>query len=163
MTTDIAARSATRPPAGPSRRRLLVALIVIGVAVPAVALGPIIWPPADLGVEPSAAQLGALIALAVGDALFLGAGVAFLIFGYPVIRRVSPDSRLRAWSMYVAIGFVLVSWWPHLNMHASNGLDLAGLLVIDYVFHLPLEIAGVVLAVGVLSLLVERTGRRPAA
>ncbi len=31
-------------------------------------------------------------------------------------------------------------------MHAHNGLDLRGLLVIDYLFHLPLEVAGVVLA-----------------
>jgi hypothetical protein len=31
-------------------------------------------------------------------------------------------------------------------MHASNGLDLQGLLYIDYIFHLPLEVAGVVLA-----------------
>ncbi len=31
-------------------------------------------------------------------------------------------------------------------MHASNGLDLEGLLYIDYAFHLPLEVAGVVLA-----------------
>ncbi len=128
------------------------------IAVPAAALGPMIWPPADTGVAPTAVQLPLFIALGVGDALFLGFGVAFLIFGLPVIRRVSPDSRLRAWGMYLSIGYLLVSWWPHLNMHASNGGDLGGLLAIDYTFHLPLEIAGVVLAVSLLSLLVERSG-----
>lgn len=165
MTTNLTARSAARPAvtASPRRRALITALVVVVVAIPALVLGPIIWPPADIGIEPSAAQLGALIALAVGDALFLGAGVAFLIFGYPVIRSVSPDSRLRAWAMYVAIGYLLVSWWPHLNMHASNGVDIGGLLVIDYVFHLPLQVAGVVLAICLLSLLVERTGRHSAA
>lgn len=164
MTTDLTARPTARPAvtASPRRRALLTALIVVGVAVPALVLGPIIWPPAELDVAPSVAQLGALIALAVGDALFLGAGVAFLVFGYPVIRGVSPDSRLRAWAMYVSIGYLLVSWWPHLNMHANNGLDLGGLLVIDYVFHLPLQIAGVVLALSLLSLLVERSGRHAA-
>jgi hypothetical protein len=76
-----------------------------------------------------------------------------------MLRRVSPDSRLRAWAMYLCVGFLLVSWWPHLNMHASNGDSLSGLLVIDYTFHLPLEITGVILAVCVLSLMVDRAGR----
>ena len=48
--------------------------------------------------------------------------------------------------MYLSIGYLTVSWWPHLNMHAHNGMDLHGLLVIDFLFHLPLEIAGAVLA-----------------
>jgi hypothetical protein len=143
------------------KRYLPVILTVLVVAVPAFILGPILWPPAQDDAPPSAAQLGALIGLSVGDALFLGAGVAFLIFGYPIVRRVSSDSRLRAWAMYASIGFLLVSWWPHLNMHASNGGDLAGLIAIDYTFHLPLEIAGVVLAVSLLSLLVERAGSEP--
>ena len=123
-----------------------VALTVLAVALPAMVLGPIIWPPADAGVEPTGMQVVLFVILAVGDALFLGLGMAFLIFGYPVLRRVSPESRVRAWAMFVSVGYLLVSWWPHLNMHAANGLDLGGLLVIDYVFHLPLQIAGAVLA-----------------
>lgn len=150
-------------PRSPLRAKLWPVLAtVLVVAVPAAALGPMIWPPAYTGVAPTAGQLAAFISLGVGDALFLGFGVAFLVFGLPVIRRVSPDSRLRAWGMYLSIGYLLISWWPHLNMHASNGNDIGRLLVIDYTFHLPLEIAGVVLAVSLLSLLVERgTTARP--
>ncbi len=88
--------------------------------------------------------------------MLLGLGVSFLIFGLPVLRKVSPDSRLRAWAMYLSIGYLMVSWWPHLGMHASNGLDLQGLLYIDYIFHLPLEVAGVVLAWSFFSLLRSR-------
>jgi hypothetical protein len=44
------------------------------------------------------------------------------------------------------IGYLMVSWWPHLGMHTSNGLDLQGLFYVDYIFHLPLEIAGLALA-----------------
>jgi hypothetical protein len=40
-------------------------------------------------------------------------------------------------------------------MHAHNGLDLEALLVIDYLFHLPLEVAGVVLALCAFSLFKE--------
>jgi hypothetical protein len=66
--------------------------------------------------------------------------------------------------MYLAIGYLMVSWWPHLGMHASNGLDLQGLLFIDYVFHLPLEVAGVVLAYSFFSLFRSwRSGKLAAA
>lgn len=84
--------------------------------------------------------------LGVGDVVLLGLGVAFLILGLPVLRRVPSDSKARASAMYLSIGYLMVSWWPHMGMHASNGLDLEGLLYIDHAFHLPLEVAGVVLA-----------------
>ena len=129
-----------------------VALVTAAVGIPAFFLGPVLFPPADVGVEPTAGQIPFFIFLAVGDALLLGLGVSFLLFGFPVIRKVSPHSRVRAWAMFLSIGYLMVSWWPHLNLHASNGLDLQGLLYIDYLFHLPLEVAGVVLAYSFFSL-----------
>ena len=84
----------------------------------------------------------------------------FLIFGLPVLLRISPDSRLRTWAMYLSIGYLMVSWWPHLNMHAHNGMDLQGLLFIDHPIHLPLEIAGMVLAVCFFSLLRSWSSKR---
>jgi hypothetical protein len=128
------------------KNRTKAAIITTLIAVPALFLGPVNFPPADVGVEPTAAQIPFFIFLGLTDALLLGLGVSFLIFGYPVLRKVSPDSKARAWAMYLSIGYLTVSWWPHLNMHAHNGMDLHGLLVIDFLFHLPLEIAGAVLA-----------------
>jgi hypothetical protein len=128
------------------KTRTKAAIITTLIAIPALFLGPVIFPPADVGVEPTAAQIPFFMFLGLTDALLLGLGVSFLIFGLPVLRRVSPDSKARAWAMYLSIGYLTVSWWPHLGMHASNGLDLQGLLVIDFLFHLPLEIAGAVLA-----------------
>ena len=139
-----------------------VALVTAAVGIPAFFLGPVFFPPADVGVEPTAGQLPFFIFLAVGDALLLGLGVSFLLFGFPVIRKVSPDSRLRAWAMYLSIGYLMVSWWPHLNMHASNGIDFQGLLYIDFFFHLPLEVAGVALALSFVSLMRNRTAEAPA-
>jgi hypothetical protein len=55
----------------------------------------------------------------------------------------------------------MVSWWPHLNMHASNGIDFQGLLYIDLFFHLPLEVAGVALALSFISLMRTRTAEVP--
>ena len=134
-----------------------VALVTAAVGVPAFFLGPVLFPPAEVGVEPTAGQLPFFIFLAVGDALLLGLGVSFLLFGFPVMRKVSPDSKTRAWAMYLSIGYLMVSWWPHLGMHASNGLDMGGLLMIDLLFHLPLEVAGVALALSFVSLMRSRT------
>ena len=35
----------------------------------------------------------------MGVALLLGLGVSFLLFGFPVMRKVSSDSKFRAWAM----------------------------------------------------------------
>jgi hypothetical protein len=134
-----------------------VAAITAAVAVPAFFLGPVLFPPADIGVEPTSTQLPFFLFLAIGDAVLLGLGVSFLLFGLPVMRRVSPDSKMRAWTMYLSIGYLMVSWWPHLNLHTHNGMNLQGLLYIDYFFHLPLEVAGVALAVCFISLMRKRT------
>ena len=144
------------------KTRIKVAAITIAVAVPAFLLGPVLFPPAEGGPTPTAGQMPFFLFLGIGDAVLLGLGVAFLIFGLPVLRKVSPDSKMRAWAMYLAIGYLMVSWWPHLNLHASNGLDLQGLLYIDYLFHLPLEVAGVALALSFISLMRSRTAEAPA-
>lgn len=128
------------------KTRTKAAIITIPVAVVAFLLSPILFPPANVGVEPTSTQIPFFVFLGVSDAVLLGLGVSFLVFGYPVLRSVSPDSKARAWAMYLSIGYLMVSWWPHLGMHASNGMDLEGLLVIDFLFHLPLEVAGAVLA-----------------
>lgn len=137
-----------------------MAIITAAVAIPAFLLGPVLFPPADIGVEPTATQLPFFLFLAVGDALLLGLGVSFLLFGFPIMRKVSPDSKIRAWTMHLSIGYLMVSWWPHLNLHTHNGMNLRGLLYIDYFFHLPLEIAGVALALCFVSLMRSRTSSK---
>jgi hypothetical protein len=145
------------------KTRTKAAIITVPVAVAAFLLSPILFPPADMGVEPTATQIPLFIFLGVGDAVLLGLGVTFLVFGYPLLRKVSPDSKVRAWAMYLSIGYLMISWWPHLGMHASNGADIGGLLFIDFVFHLPLEVAGAVLAYCAYSLFRSWRGGRLAA
>jgi hypothetical protein len=138
-----------------------VLIVTLLVAVPAFILGPVLFPPADVGSAPSAAQILFFMFLSAADAILLGLGVSFLVFGLPVLRKVSPDSRSRAWAMYLAIGYLMVSWWPHLNLHISTPInDWQGLLYIDYFFHLPLEIASVVLAYCAFSIFMSwRSGK----
>ncbi len=150
----MAVEAATEPR---TTRRTWVAVLVLTViiAVPAFLLKPIIWPPA--GPAPTAAQIPYLLALDMMQAIFLGLGVSFLVFGFPVMRRISSDSKKRAWAMYLSIGYLMVSWWPHIGMHAHNAPDnLQGLIYIDYLFHVPLMISGAVLAYCFFSLVRQR-------
>jgi hypothetical protein len=135
-----------------------VLIVTVVVAIPAFILGPILWPPADMGAAPTAGQLPFFLFLALFEAVTLGLGVSFLLFGMPVVRRVAAGSKLRAYAMYLSIGWLLVSWWPHDNLHMFNGMNLQGLLYIEYGFHLTLMISGIVLGYSFFSLLTEREG-----
>jgi hypothetical protein len=140
-----------------------VLLVTVLIAAPAMLLGPVIWPPAEGGPAPTGGQLPFFIILALTESVLLGLGISFLLFGFPVVRRVSPDSKLRAWAMYLCIGWLMVSWWPHDNLHIHNGDNLQGLLYIEYGFHMTLMISGIVLAYCFLSLLRGRSiGAAPA-
>ena len=146
---------------GPRKNWIKVLLVAVVVAIPAFVMGPIIWPPAEGSPSPSAAQIPFLLFLSLVQAVVLGLGVSFLAFGLPVMRRISPDSKVRAWAMYLSIAYLMVSWWPHINMHVHNGPEnLQGLIYIDYLFHLPSMIAAVVLAYGFFSLWWERGEKR---
>ncbi len=147
--------------AGARMGRLKVLLVTVLVAVPALLVGPIIWPPAEGNPSPTATQIPFLLFLNLAQATVLGLGVAFLAFGFSAMRRISPDSKARAWAMYLSIGYLMVSWWPHINMHVHNGPEnLQGLIFIDYLFHLPSMIAALALAYCFFSLLRERSEGR---
>lgn len=136
-----------------------VLIVTVIVAAPAMVLGRVIWPPAEGGPEPSGAQLPFFLFLALLESILLGLGISFLAFGLPVVRRLSADSGFRAWAMYLAIGWLMVSWWPHDNMHIHNGENMQGLLYIEYGFHVTLMLTGIILAYCFLSILREGSGK----
>ena len=113
--------------------------------------------PAAGGPQPTGGQLPFFIFLALMESVLLGLGISFLLFGLPAVRRVSPDSKARAWAMYISIGWLMVSWWPHDNLHINNGMDMQGLLYIEYGFHFTLMITALVLAYCFLSLIRQRS------
>ena len=123
-----------------------VLLITLGVAVPAFVLSPIIWPPDPHMGAPAGLQLLLFMILAALDALTFGLGVAFIRYGLPLVRRAASGSRARTWITFIATAWLLISWWPHDNLHKHNGMDLDGLLRIDYLFHVSMMLAGAVLA-----------------
>ena len=125
---------------------LKVLLVTLVVAVPAFVLGPIIWPPDPHGAAPAGLQLPLFMVLAALESLTFGLGVAFIGYGLPLVRRVAGGSRAHARMAFSATAWLLISWWPHDNMHIHNGGDLAGMLVIEYLFHVSLMVAGAILA-----------------
>ena len=126
-------------------------IVTLLFGVPAFVLGPVIWPPAAHGPELSAAQLPFAIAIFAIEALGFGLGITFLALGMPAVRRAADGSRARAWATYLSIGWLLVSWWPHDNLHMHVGEDPQGLLFLTYGFHLTLLLSGLVLALSFLS------------
>ena len=134
-----------------------VTLVTIVLGIAAMALGPILWPIAEGGPRPTAGQLVFFILLEAIQSLAFGLGVSFLLFGLPTMRRASPNSKLMVWAMYLSIGWLLVSWWPHSHLHQVVGEDLQELLYIEYGFHVTTIICAVVLAYGFVSLLRQQS------
>jgi hypothetical protein len=141
-----------------------VALLTLVVAIPALLSGRVIWPPHAGNPMPTTAQLPLFLVLAAMEALALGLGVAYVAFGWPLMRRLTGGATALTWAMFVSIAWLLVSWWPHDNMHQANGHDLGGLLVIEYLYHATLMVAGAVLGYGFVKWLSspDRAGTRPA-
>ncbi len=154
------AQAARKTGGAGSSMLIKVAAVTLIAAATAMVAGPILWPTSDppLFPEPAAAQVPFFVLLQLVTCLTFGVGVSFLVFGLPVVRGVSADWGLRAWSMYLSIGWLLISWWPHGHLHQHNGHDLQGLLYIEYGFHVLPMLAGLILAYGFLSLMRERRG-----
>jgi hypothetical protein len=132
-----------------------VLVITLLVTIPAFLLGHVIWHP--MGMAPSPGQMPFFMGVSFVEALALGLGVSFLVFGLPLVRSVPSQLKTRAWLMYLGLGWALVSWWPHGNLHMSNGDNMQRLLYIEYGFHVTLVISAAIVANCFLSLLRERS------
>jgi len=94
--------------------KMLVITLLFGVA--AFVLGPVLWPPSP-DIHPSAAQLPYLIVLSVIEALAFGFGVAFIVYGRSLIKGLTGGVGKAASAMHGSLAWLLVSWWPHDNLH----------------------------------------------
>jgi hypothetical protein len=132
--------------------KVKVAAVTIAVGLPAAALSQVLWPNPPGLVMPPQPWLGLYIALSAAEALLFGLGVAFLVFGLPLVRRARVSPGL-TWAAYLSVAWLLINWWPHDNFHRANGFDLAGLVRIEYGFHGTLYLAGMVVAWFFISML----------
>ncbi|HEX8219418.1 MAG TPA: hypothetical protein VF914_09410 [Chloroflexia bacterium] len=131
-------------------------IVTVLVAIPAIPLGQMIWPAAaaESGDMHAAApmatyQLVLFIVFSIIEALALGLGVAFLVFGLPFARRLAGNSGWLSWAVYLSIAWSLISWWPHDGFHRS-GPSVDVLLALEYGFHGTLMAGGAVLVLAFL-------------
>jgi hypothetical protein len=104
------------------------------------------WAPHPSVPAPAGAQLPLFMLLAALEAVALGLGVAFLVFGYRTLTTNTAVSAPLARGAHLSIVWLLSNWWAHDSLHLHNALELNGLLRIEYGFHVTLIVAGVVLA-----------------
>lgn len=140
------------------KTRWKMLLITLIVGIPAFLLGPVIWPPSP-EIQPNEAQLPYLIVLSAIEALAFGFGIAFVFYGLPLVRQVARGAGKTAGIMYVSLAWLLVSWWPHDNLHIHNALDISGLIAIEYAFHVTVIVTALFLAYTFFALFKPVTGR----
>ncbi len=136
--------------------KVLITTLVLGItAFLAEPNGPLgaFWAPHPGVSEATGIQIPLFLILGLVEALTFGVGVSFLIFGYPLVKAIGPASESMSRAAHLSIAWFLINWWPHDSLHIHNGVELNGLLAIDYAFHITLIIAGLILACFFVTLL----------
>ncbi len=127
--------------------RRYVVVVSIGLGACTFLLARVIWPSPAGAPAPSPGLVPFLMVPAAFESFAFGAGVAFLFAaGRALARRGRP--RWPAVATYASAGWLLVSWWPHSNMHRAN-TTLQGLAAIDWAFHITAIAAACVIAASV--------------
>lgn len=149
-------------------RRLVVGGVIAGVTALGMALAPMgplgarIWPAPTHGGEPAGLQIPLFVGFGFLEALFMGLGTAFLLFGWGYTKRVFAAAPRLAPVAHVSVAWVMGNWWVHDNLHTTLAPgNLSGLLALEYGFHVTLMFSGLVLAYGVV--LLARRPEEPAA
>ncbi len=109
-------------------------------------IGAAIWPPLTTIPQPTGIQMPLFMLLTIIEALLFGLGFAFLILGWPMIEKLATNKN-QAILAYLSVGWLLISWVPHDNLHMHAGLQLNQLLAIEYGFHVTLMLAGLLIAI----------------
>jgi hypothetical protein len=128
---------------------LRVAAVVVVVSAAAFASSMALWPPTP-GFAPPPSLMPFFVGLGVAESLAFGLGVAFLIFGWRLVRETGVGS-FAAWGGYLGIAWSLVNWWSHDGFHRVTGLNYEGLIRIEYGFHVTLIVGGILAAYFFLS------------
>jgi hypothetical protein len=110
-------------------------------------LGPVLgWRPAPDNPTPEGIQVPFFILLGLTEAVAFGFGVAFLLFGYAWMSTAGPAPSALTRVAHLSIAWWLINWWSHDSFHIANGMNLGGLLFIEYGYHITLMGAGACVA-----------------
>jgi len=130
------------------RQVVIITAVLAVLTLLANPMGPlgVFWRPSAHIPTPAGYQVPLFGLLFLAEGLTFGLGVSFLVYGYRLLSRLAPapDGMTRA--AHLSIFWLLINWWLHNSLHMHVGMDLNGLLAVDYGFHFTLMIAGAVLA-----------------
>jgi hypothetical protein len=105
----------------------------------------VIWPDAPGTPQPSAGLLPFYIVVGLVESFAFGLGVAFMIFGGRMFNSFGQGRGLTLLT-YLSIGWLLINWWPHDNLHRVVRFDFGRLIWIEYGFHVTLIAAAACVA-----------------
>jgi hypothetical protein len=123
----------------------LVAGTTVVVTLISFALTRVLWPDAPGAAQPPAALLPLFIGVGLIESVAFGLGVAFLVFGGRLMNTFDRGRGLTLLT-YLSIGWLLINWWPHDNLHRVIRFDFARLIWIEYGFHVTLIAAAACVA-----------------
>src|ERR1700716_2719827 len=104
---------------------LRVAAVVVVVSAAAFASSMALWPPTP-GFAPPPSLMPFFVGLGVAESLAFGLGVAFLIFGWRLVRETGVGS-FAAWGGYLGMAWSLVNWGCDDGFHRGTGVEIRGL------------------------------------
>src|SRR3989344_6945463 len=107
-------------------------LVMAIVAAAAVTLSHVIFPNPLQFIPPSSAQMPFFQFLGFVEAVSLGFGVSFLLFGWKHVKRSFQNQKVLARFSFFSAVWLLVSLWFHDNLHRVTAeRDYTSLLQIE--------------------------------
>ncbi|MET8543774.1 hypothetical protein ABZW03_24440, partial [Kitasatospora sp. NPDC004799] len=98
----------------------------------------------DLTAVPPGYRVGFRL-LYLCENLAFGAGLSFLVLGFPAVLRQGRSFGLSLLA-HLSVGWLLVSWWPQDNLYRlTAATDWPRQTAMVFVFNVPLMLAAVVL------------------
>ncbi|PIS04980.1 MAG: hypothetical protein COT81_03590 [Candidatus Buchananbacteria bacterium CG10_big_fil_rev_8_21_14_0_10_42_9] len=120
-----------------NRKTLFIAITIILAAL-TMATGRIIWPDPAGAETPQSNLIPFFVILSIFESVAFGIGIALLLYWRLAQRDLV---------VLIASVWLLISWWPHDNIHrVTDEHNFVYLLFIEYGFHVTLIIAGLIVA-----------------
>lgn len=121
--------------------------IVVGVvsfmANPHGPLG-VFWRPDPMTPDPTNLQLPFFLILNVIESASFAYAVVLLLFSFPK-KALSPLTLKQTRIAFMCLVWFLGNWWAHDSFHLHNGMNLQGLLYIEYGFHVTMILSSLYL------------------
>lgn len=126
-----------------AKNQLKFTVIACAAALAVLMLGRVIWPPTPTGAIPTAAQAAQLMVLSSIESISFLLGILFMIFAWKYFKQYRSEIGQLATVVYFSLSWLLISWWPHDNLHERVGNDLQTTIFIEFAFHLTSIIAAI--------------------